>query len=105
MWNVYHDGNWSLIPGLADHMPGMVYRLSAWATLWWELGFPFLVLYPFTRKVALWLGVLFHIGTAVTLEVSLFPWWCCSLYVPFLPWERLRRQPAAAEMAEESPSS
>jgi uncharacterized membrane protein YphA (DoxX/SURF4 family) len=106
MWNVCHDLNWSLIPGLADQIPMTSYRLSAWATLWWELGFPFLICYPFTRKLALWLGVLFHVGTALTLEVSLFPWWSLALYLPLVPWERLRSQPAAAdEMAATSPSS
>lgn len=106
MWNVCHDLNWSLIPGIADLIPMPIYRLSAWVTLWWELGFPFLILYPFTRKLALWLGVLFHLGTAATLEVSLFPWWSIALYVPFLPWERLRcRHPAAVATAETKPSS
>ncbi len=106
MWNVCHDLNWSLIPGLADHIPMAAYRLSAWATLWWELGFPLLILYPFTRKLALWLGVFFHLGTAATLEVSLFPWWSLSLYLPFVPWERFGRgQTEAAEMAAAKASS
>jgi hypothetical protein len=107
MWNVCHDLNWSLIPGLADHVPVAVYRLSAWATLWWELGFPLLILYPFTRKLALWLGAAFHIGCAVTLEVGMFPWWALALYVPLVPWERLGRRysAAAAETADASPSS
>jgi hypothetical protein len=107
MWNVCHDLNWSLIPGLAGDIPLAVYRLSAWATLWWELGFPLFILYPFTRKLALWLGVFFHVGTAATLEVGMFPWWALCLYLPLVPWERLGRGqlPAAAETAETSASS
>jgi hypothetical protein len=107
MWNVCHDLNWSLIPGLANHVPMAVYRLSAWTTLWWELGFPLLILYPFTRKLALWLGVFFHVGTAATLEVGMFPWWTLCLYLPLVPWERIGRgqPPAAVETAETSAST
>jgi hypothetical protein len=61
-----------------------------WTTLAWELGFPFLVMIPKLRVWTLWIGVLFHVGTAVMLTLGPFPLYMLCLYLPFVPWENWR---------------
>ena len=68
-------------------LPGAVAAMT-WTTLVWELGFPVLVLSPKLRTPTLWIGVLFHLGTAVLLTLSLFSLYMLCLYLPFVPWER-----------------
>ena len=48
---------------------------------WWRM--------PVTRAATLWVGVFFHVGTLVHLEVGLFPLYALCYYVPLVPWERL----------------
>ena len=69
--------------------PGSVAAMT-WTTLVWELGFPVLMLIPKLRAPTLWLGVLFHLGTAVLLPLGLFPIYMLCLYLPLVPWEAMR---------------
>jgi hypothetical protein len=89
MYFASHDLAWSLYPGVAARVPVWVHRLTAWVTLAWELGFPLLVMLKGTRTVTLALGVLFHLGTLVTLEVGHFALYSIACYTAFVPWERL----------------
>ena len=54
-------------------LPDGCLRVLAWVTIGWELLFPLLVLMPLTRAATLWIGVFFHVGTLIHLEVGLFP--------------------------------
>jgi hypothetical protein len=63
-------------------------RLLTWLVLAWELGFPLLVLMPRTRTAALLLGVAFHVGTGLALQLGPFPLYMLCLYLPLAPWER-----------------
>jgi hypothetical protein len=71
------------IPGVALLGPVMDY-----VTLAWELGFPVLVFMAYTRKPTLWLGVLFHLGTALMFRIVPFPFYMLCFYLPLVPWER-----------------
>jgi hypothetical protein len=54
---------------------------------------------PRTRVVALWLGVAFHVGTGLQLELGMFGLHALCLYLPLVPWDRYadaRRRAAAA---------
>ncbi|HEY1190109.1 MAG TPA: HTTM domain-containing protein [Gemmata sp.] len=90
MYWVSHDLGWSLCPGAADRVPVWAQRLSALVTLLWELGFPVLAVLRLTRAPTLVLGVLFHLGTLLTLEVGAFALYSIACYAAFAPWERLR---------------
>jgi uncharacterized membrane protein YphA (DoxX/SURF4 family) len=70
-------------------LPGFLTYIMSWTVLIWELGFPVLIMLPWARKCALWLGVLFHIGTAITLNLGPFPFYMICLYLPLVPWENL----------------
>lgn len=85
---VLTDETWSLVPGLVPYLPDWTLRAGAWATLAWELFFPLMVCNRGTRTVALVVGVTFHLGTAFTLVVGMFPIYGLGFYVVFLPWER-----------------
>jgi hypothetical protein len=65
-------------------------------TLVWELGFPILAILPGTRVATLVLGVVFHLGTFITLEVGHFALYAIACYAMFVPWERLGKQAPAA---------
>jgi hypothetical protein len=67
--------------------PGTALAMT-WTTLVWELFFPVLMLVPKLRAPALWLGVLFHLGTGALLPLGLFPVYMLCLYLPLVPWER-----------------
>src|SRR5947209_11063160 len=85
MHNVLGDVGWSRWPPL---LPGWAERLTGWVVLAWELGFPAWVFVPTTRKLALWMGVLFHVGSGLNLELGMFPLYALCLYLPLVPWER-----------------
>jgi hypothetical protein len=59
----------------------------------WELSFFLLVLMPWTRSLALWMGFLFHVGLLVTMRLGVFPLYMMCLYLPFVPWERFVCRP------------
>jgi hypothetical protein len=97
MYWASHDLAWSLVPAQAAWLPDWAHRLSALATLVWELGFPFLAVWRPTRAATLLLGVVFHLGTLFTLEVANFALYSLACYAAFAPWERLRRAPTTSE--------
>jgi hypothetical protein len=72
-------------------LPDGLMRALTWATLAWELLFPLLVAMPLTRKATLWIGVAFHLGTFIHLELGLFPLIALCYYVPLVPWENWNR--------------
>ncbi|MDY3563799.1 HTTM domain-containing protein [Gemmata sp. JC673] len=90
MYWTSHDLGWSMCPGTANQVPVWAHRLSALVTLGWELGFPALAVWRLTRVPTLALGVLFHLGTLLTLEVGAFALYSIACYTAFVPWERLR---------------
>jgi uncharacterized membrane protein YphA (DoxX/SURF4 family) len=75
-------------------LPEALLPLLAYLVLVWELTFPLLMLLPATRKPALWMGVLFHLGTAVLLQLVMFPGYMLCLYLPLVPWERYFGEPS-----------
>jgi Vitamin K-dependent gamma-carboxylase len=85
LYYVFTDAGWSrwsiVLP------PGVLLAL-AWVVLVWEVGFPVWLMTPGTRVAALWLGVTFHVGTALHLELGLFGLYALCLYLPLVPWER-----------------
>jgi hypothetical protein len=74
---------------------GVIYWLSL-AVLAWELSFPLLVLFRWTRVAALLFGVAFHLGIALTMEIGGFVPYMLVLYLPLLPWDRWLRPRAPA---------
>ena len=91
MYYVANNPSWAHFSPDYFPLPDGGWRLLAWATVIWELLFPLLVALPTTRAATLWVGVLFHVGTLVHLEVGLFPMYALCYYVPLVPWERCAR--------------
>jgi hypothetical protein len=86
----YHLANlaWTRLPYEWLPWPQLLVPAFTWITLAWELGFPVLVCFRSTRTVTLWLGVLFHIGTAFQFQIGAFPLYMLCFYLPLVPWER-----------------
>jgi len=74
----------------------IVIRLLTWSVLAWELTFPVLVLWNWPRRFALFFGVMFHLGIWATMELGPFAPYALCMYLPLLPWERLRRRSSRA---------
>jgi len=107
-WPAWRDGSmmaytandlaWSRWSMAGWPIPFVAGQVLTWGTLVWEAGFPILLLTPGTRRLALGLGVFFHVLTGLHLEIGTFALYSLCLYLPLVPWERLRRggRPRAA---------
>jgi vitamin K-dependent gamma-carboxylase-like protein len=73
-------------------VPVWVTTAATWTVLAWEVGFPLWVSLRWTRPLALWFGVLFHVGIYATMELGNFAPYVLTLYLPLLPWENLRHR-------------
>ncbi len=69
-------------------MPFWLTQVMTYTVLVWEVSFPLLVAFRWTRLLALCFGVAFHLGIFVTLELGGFVPYMLCLYLPLLPWER-----------------
>ena len=84
------------LPALTEALLGsglvqLLLKLLTWLTLGWELAFAALVLWRPTRRAALLIGVLLHVGIAASMMVGSFSFamvWC---YLAFLEADTLRR--------------
>ena len=72
-------------------IPHVVTKLMTWSVLAWEVSFPVMVLWKWPRRITLCFGVLFHLGIFATMELGGFVPYALCMYLPLLPWERLRR--------------
>jgi hypothetical protein len=72
-------------------LPFAVCCLMAWATLIFELGFPLVMLSSLVRPWWLLLGVGFHLGVWITMEVGWFSPMSLCWYALFVPGETLAR--------------
>src|SRR5690606_21061326 len=66
-----------------------VSTVLTYATLLWELGFAFLILFRPTRTLALTLGVLIHLGMFSMMEVGPFHLVMLASYLAFLNPQRV----------------
>lgn len=101
LYHVLAALDWTHLAYASLPWPFWLLRLTTWFTLFWEIGFPVLVLWPRTRLATLWIGVLFHLGIGLTLRVGPFGFYMICLYLPLVPWERWfdrsQTSPALAE--------
>lgn len=70
------------------HPPLWATRIMTWTVLVWELTFPILALFRWSRAIALLFGVGFHLGIGLLMELGSFVPVMLVLYLPFLPWDR-----------------
>jgi len=102
-------------------LPLWLTSVLTWSVLWWELLFVPVMLVPWhrladrvarvrrwgirhlagllrwNREIFLVFGASFHVGILVSMELGFFAPYMLCLYLPLLPWERLRgKRPASA---------
>ncbi len=89
--------NWTVArwPFASVALPFALAQLLTWTVLAWELTFPLLIAFRWTRMVALGFGVAFHLGIALFLELGMFTPYMLCLYLPLIHWEGKRKEPAA----------
>jgi hypothetical protein len=71
--------------GLIDNplLSGVLVTLAGFIR-WWELLFPFLLINARSRKIILLIGILFHAGLLLTMNLRWFPVIMLSLYLALL---------------------
>jgi hypothetical protein len=79
---------WTRISYAQLPLPFPIIQFFTWCTLIWELGFPLLVMIPRIRVLVLWIGIGFHLGTLVLLQLCAFPMYMMCMYLPLVPWEK-----------------
>lgn len=57
----------------------------SWFIRWWEVLFPVLMVMSCTRRLNLYIGVLFHLGLLITMNLRWFPIIMLSLYIALIP--------------------
>jgi hypothetical protein len=70
--------------------PIYVTRIMTWTVLAWETLLALLVIFKWPRRLALWMGVMFHLGIFVSLELGPFALYALCMYLPLIPLERQR---------------
>jgi hypothetical protein len=77
-------GQWPIWPALL--------RVASWVVMSWEVSFPLLICWRPTRLLALWLGVAFHLGIGISMELGGFALYMLCFYLPLVPWEKWCRR-------------
>lgn len=67
--------------------------LLTYAVLFWEISFPMMVMYRPTRRLAILVGVIMHLGMLTAIEIGPFGWVMLASYVSFLEPECLPSLP------------
>ncbi len=73
--------------------PFILLLLSAlsFTIMWWEILFPFLILYPKSRRTCIIIGIAFHLGLLVFMNLRWFSGIMLTLYLAFVPNKNFRR--------------
>jgi Vitamin K-dependent gamma-carboxylase len=80
-----HYSRWDGWPILGNPLISTLLSGLAWFIRWWELLFPVLLLNPYTRKLTLFIGILFHVGLLLTMNLRWFAVIMPALYLALLP--------------------
>jgi hypothetical protein len=116
VWQAWQDGtalHYALSLNTYQRFPvlpgGLEWPLAVgtYVTLCWEIGFLLMIWHPVTRRIALAVGVMLHLGMWVFLEVELFPWFMMASYLAFVDphWlSRALRDRFRRELATTSPA-
>jgi uncharacterized membrane protein YphA (DoxX/SURF4 family) len=67
--------------------------LLTYTVLFWEISFPLMVVYRPTRRFAILVGVMMHLGMLAAIEIGPFGWVMLASYVSFLEPERVPSLP------------
>jgi uncharacterized membrane protein YphA (DoxX/SURF4 family) len=87
--NVYQRFRLQVPPGL-----DWLTTLLTYGVLFWEISFGLMILYRPTRRIAIIVGVLMHLGMLTMIEIGPFGWVMLASYVSFLEPERVPSLPA-----------
>jgi hypothetical protein len=98
--NLFSMSRWSFaqLP-----LPFWVTAIMTYTCVWWEVLFTPLVLFRWTRALALWFGILFHVGIWLTIEVGWFSFYMLPFYAVWIPdrfwkrWDRRNQPPGTTD--------
>jgi hypothetical protein len=84
--NVFHR-----VPFMVPAAAEWTLTIATYVTLFWELAFVFMLFHRVSRRIALVIGVLLHMGVWATLEVGPFSWLMIASYIAFLDPQAVSR--------------
>lgn len=90
MYNLVQDPGWARWSIMQQPLPFFLIQILTWGVMLWEIFFPFLLILPRTRWFAIWSGVIFHLGTYLSMRLGAFPLYAICLYLPLFSWEEYR---------------
>jgi hypothetical protein len=82
--NLFHRLPAAIPPSLEP-----VATAATYLTLVWEIAFGVMLLHPWTRRIALIIGIALHVGMGLVMELGTFSLVMLASYVAFLNPERL----------------
>src|SRR5581483_1967646 len=82
MYSVLANLAWTRFSFAEFPLPNWAIQAMTWSTLVFELGFPLLMMIPRARVLAVCVGLSFHLGTALFLQLGPFPLYMMCLYLP-----------------------
>jgi hypothetical protein len=91
-------------------LPFWLTKMMTYAVVWWEVLFTPMVLWRWTRSVAVCFGVLFHLGIWVTMEIGWFSPYVLSFYAVWVPawfWAACldrKEEPVTSSAADSGPT-
>ncbi len=92
IYYVLGDATFTRFSQVALPLPFVLTQIMTWTVLAWELLFPFMMVFKWTRRLTLAFGVMFHLGILATMELGPFVPYALCMYLPLLPWECLSRR-------------
>lgn len=76
---------WDFSGFFRDSFILMVLSALAFTIKWWELLFPLLLVWRKSRVVCLLMGIVFHLGLLIFMNLRWFSWIMLILYIAFIP--------------------
>jgi Vitamin K-dependent gamma-carboxylase len=87
--NVYQRFRYQVPPAL-----DWLTTLLTYGVLFWEISFALMVMYRSTRRIAILVGVMMHLGMLAAIEIGPFGWVMLASYISFLEPQRVPSLPA-----------
>ena len=82
---------WDFAPLLTNPLILLLLNVVTLTIMWWEVLFPFLLVYPKSRRICIVIGVVFHLALLVFMNLRWFSGIMLVLYLAFVPDKYFRQ--------------
>ena len=82
---------WDFTPLLTNPFILLLMSTLTFIIMWWEVLFPFLLFHPKSRCICIFIGIAFHLGLLIFMNLRWFSEIMLVLYLAFVPDRYFRR--------------